>query len=119
MKVHDLWSQFNQALKNYEEITEDRKRTFDELKDKDEKSADEIDKQMRKIQMLTVILFLYFFFFQFRINFQVNFLLFEYFKIKKDNIGIQKSKIQLNIRESQDLNDSIKNVKLKITQDLI
>ena len=55
MKVHDLWNQFNQAMKNYEEITEDRKRTFDDLKEKDEKSAKEIDMQMRKIQSLTVI----------------------------------------------------------------
>ena len=57
MKVHDLWNQFNQAMKNYEEITEDRKRTFDDLKEKDEKSAKEIDMQMRKIQSLTVKLF--------------------------------------------------------------
>lgn len=78
MKVHDLWNQFNQAMRNYEEITEDRKRTFDDLKEKDEKSAKEIDMQMRKIQSLT------------------------------DNITIQKSKIQLNIKDSQDLNDSIK-----------
>lgn len=41
-------------MKNYEEITEDRKRTFDELKEKDEKSAKEIDLQMRRIQSLTV-----------------------------------------------------------------
>jgi len=54
MKVHELWNQFNQAMKNYEEITEDRKRTFDDLKEKDEKSAKEIDMQMRKIQSLTV-----------------------------------------------------------------
>ncbi len=54
MKVHDLWNQFNQAMKSYEEITEDRKRTFDDLKEKDEKSAKEIDMQMRKIQSLTV-----------------------------------------------------------------
>lgn len=51
-----MWGQFNQAMKTYEEITEDRKRTFDELKEKDEKSAKEIDMQMRKIQSLTVIL---------------------------------------------------------------
>ena len=59
MKVHELWNQFNQAMKNYEEITEDRKRTFDDLKEKDEKSAKEIDMQMRKIQSLTVN-FIYF-----------------------------------------------------------
>lgn len=54
LKVTDLWGQFNLAMKNYEEITEDRKRTFDELKEKDEKSAKEIDLQMRRIQSLTV-----------------------------------------------------------------
>lgn len=54
LKVTELWNQFNQAMKNYEDITEDRKRTFDELKEKDEKSAKEIDMQMRKIQALTV-----------------------------------------------------------------
>ena len=80
MKVHDLWNQFNQAMKNYEEITEDRKRSFDDLKEKDEKSAKEIEMQMRKIQNLV------------------------------DNISIQKSKIQQNVKESQDLNDSIKKV---------
>lgn len=55
LKVTELWNQFNQAMKNYEDITEDRKRTFDELKEKDEKSAKEIDVQMRKIQALNVI----------------------------------------------------------------
>lgn len=80
MKVHDLWNQFNQAMKNYEEITEDRKRSFDDLKEKDEKSAKEIEMQMRKIQNLV------------------------------DNISIQKSKIQQNVKESQELNDSIKKV---------
>ena len=54
MKLTDLWNQFNQAMTNYQEITEDRKRTFEELKEKDEKSAKEIDMQMRKIQTLTV-----------------------------------------------------------------
>lgn len=78
MKVHDLWNQFNQAMKNYEEITEDRKRSFDEYKERDEKSAKEIESQMRKIQSLM------------------------------DNIAIQKSKIQLNVKESQESNDSIK-----------
>ena len=83
MKVHDLWNQFNQAMKNYEEITEDRKRSFDDLKEKDEKSAKEIEMQMRKIQNLV------------------------------DNISIQKSKIQNNVKESQELNDSIKKVSLE------
>ena len=55
LKVTELWGQFNQAMKTYEEITEDRKRTFDELKEKDEKSAKEIDMQMRKLNILTVM----------------------------------------------------------------
>ncbi len=41
-------------MKNYEETTEEKKRQFDELKEKDEKSAKEIDMQMRKIQRLSV-----------------------------------------------------------------
>jgi dynein regulatory complex subunit 2 len=53
-KVHDLWNQFQQAMRSYEEATEDRKRQFDELKEKDERSAKEIDMQMKKIQSLMV-----------------------------------------------------------------
>ena len=53
-KVEDLWSQFDQVNKTYLETTDEKKRQFDELKEKDEKSAHEIDNQMRKIQKLTV-----------------------------------------------------------------
>ena len=45
------------ALRNYQEATEERKRAFEELKTKDEKSAKEIDLQMRKLQRITVTMF--------------------------------------------------------------
>merc|ERR1712076_118322 len=51
--VEELWSQFQAALKNYQETTQDRKRTFEELKTKDEKSAQEIEMQMRKLQRIS------------------------------------------------------------------
>lgn len=41
-------------MKIYEEMNEDRQHQFYELKEKDEKSAEDIDKQTRKIQILTV-----------------------------------------------------------------
>jgi hypothetical protein len=59
-KVEDLWGQFTRVMKNYEETTEEKKRQFDELKEKDEKSAKEIDMQMRKIQRLSVSFFLFY-----------------------------------------------------------
>lgn len=46
--------QFKQTMKNYEEMNEERQRLFYELKEKDEKSAKEIDTQMKRIQELTV-----------------------------------------------------------------
>ena len=53
--VEDLWRQFQQALKNYNETTEERKIAFENLKAKDEKSAKEIETQMRKLQRIQVI----------------------------------------------------------------
>ncbi|CAH1801399.1 unnamed protein product [Owenia fusiformis] len=50
--VEDLWYQFQQALKNYNETTEERKNAFEQLKLKDEKSAKEIEMQMRKLQRI-------------------------------------------------------------------
>lgn len=52
--VEDLWGQFQQALKNYQETTGERKKAFEELKAKDEKSANEIEMQMRKLQRISV-----------------------------------------------------------------
>ena len=54
MTVEDLWNQFQQALKNYTETTEERRKAFEDLKSKDEKSASEIEVQMRKLQHLSV-----------------------------------------------------------------
>lgn len=43
-----------QALKNYNETTEERKNAFENLKQRDEKSAKEIETQMRKLQRIQV-----------------------------------------------------------------
>lgn len=59
MTVEDLWNQFQQALKNYTETTEERRKAFEDLKSKDEKSASEIEVQMRKLQHLSVSKFIY------------------------------------------------------------
>ncbi|XP_029450495.1 dynein regulatory complex subunit 2 [Rhinatrema bivittatum] len=48
--VEDLWKQFQQALKNYTDSTEDRKIAFEGLRLRDERSAREIDMQMKKLQ---------------------------------------------------------------------
>lgn len=50
----DLWNQFNQVMQTYEENNGQKKRSFEELREKDEKSAREIDLQMRKINKLLV-----------------------------------------------------------------
>jgi len=55
LRVTDLWNQFNIVMTDFEETNGARKRSFDELKEKDEKSAKEIDMQMRKLNILTVI----------------------------------------------------------------
>ena len=51
-QVEDLWKQFQTALKNYNETTEERKIAFETLKTKDENSAREIEMQMRKLQRI-------------------------------------------------------------------
>lgn len=51
-QVEDLWKQFQLALKNYNETTEERKIDFETLKTKDENSAREIEMQMRKLQRI-------------------------------------------------------------------
>ena len=52
--MESLWKQFQFALKNYNETTEERKLAFENLKSKDEKSAKEIDTQMKKLQKIQV-----------------------------------------------------------------
>ena len=53
-KVDDLWLQFREALQNYNLTTEERKTAFEALKVKDERSAKEIESQMRKLQRISV-----------------------------------------------------------------
>ena len=52
--VEELWRQFQEALRQYNSTTEDRKKHFEELKAKDMKSAQEIEMQMRKLQKIHV-----------------------------------------------------------------
>ncbi|KAJ3306390.1 Dynein regulatory complex subunit 2 [Kappamyces sp. JEL0829] len=50
--VEDLWRQFQAALNNYNSTTEERKKQFEELKQKDLKNAKEIELQMKKLVKL-------------------------------------------------------------------
>jgi hypothetical protein len=54
--VEDLWRQFQAALNNYNATTEERKKQFEELKQKDQKNAKEIEQQMNKLVKLQVCL---------------------------------------------------------------
>ncbi|KAJ3076801.1 Dynein regulatory complex subunit 2 [Podochytrium sp. JEL0797] len=47
--VEDLWRQFQAALNQYNSSTEERKRQFEDLKQKDSKNAKEIEQQMKKL----------------------------------------------------------------------
>ncbi|MBN3281560.1 DRC2 protein, partial [Polyodon spathula] len=53
-RVEELWRHFQQALRSYNEATEERKSAFEALRGRDEKSAKEIEMQMKKIQKLQV-----------------------------------------------------------------
>ncbi|KAI9309711.1 coiled-coil domain-containing protein 65-like protein, partial [Zopfochytrium polystomum] len=50
--VEDLWKQFQSALNQYNSSTEERKKQFEELKQKDQKNAKEIELQMKKLLKL-------------------------------------------------------------------
>ncbi|KAL3856679.1 hypothetical protein ACJMK2_011406 [Sinanodonta woodiana] len=52
-KVDKLWQLFKQALVNYNETTGERKNAFESLKVKDDKSAKEIEMQMRKLNRIS------------------------------------------------------------------
>ncbi|KAI9328161.1 coiled-coil domain-containing protein 65-like protein [Obelidium mucronatum] len=47
--VEDLWRQFQAALNQYNSSTEERKRQFEDLKQKDQKNAKEIEQQMKRL----------------------------------------------------------------------
>lgn len=49
-KVNHLWSDFKTALNQYNKVTDEKISFFENLKAKDEKSAMEIEMQMRKLQ---------------------------------------------------------------------
>ncbi|XP_075581005.1 LOW QUALITY PROTEIN: dynein regulatory complex subunit 2 [Pelecanus crispus] len=51
-KAEVLWEQFQQAMQSYTEATEHQKIAFEVLKQKDEKSAREIEMQAKKLQKL-------------------------------------------------------------------
>ncbi|XP_067092646.1 dynein regulatory complex subunit 2 [Osmerus mordax] len=50
--VENLWCQFQQALRSYNEATEDRHIAFESLRTRDQRSAQEIDTQMRRLQKM-------------------------------------------------------------------
>ncbi|KAJ3261122.1 Dynein regulatory complex subunit 2 [Boothiomyces macroporosus] len=50
--VEDLWRQFQSALNQYNTSTDERKKQFEELKQKDQKNAKEIEQQMKKLVKL-------------------------------------------------------------------
>ena len=52
--VEDLWRQFQAALNLYNSSTEERKKQFEDLKQKDQKNAKEIELQMKKLMKLQV-----------------------------------------------------------------
>lgn len=52
-KLEFYWKEFSNALKMYQENNQDRKLAFEELKDKDDVSAQEIDAQMRKLTRIS------------------------------------------------------------------
>lgn len=53
-KLEFYWKEFSNALKMYQENNQDRKLAFEELKEKDDISAQEIDQQMRKLTRISV-----------------------------------------------------------------
>lgn len=52
-KLEFYWKEFSNALKMYQENNQDRKLAFEELKAKDDDSAQEIDAQMRKLTRIS------------------------------------------------------------------
>ncbi|XP_063674868.1 dynein regulatory complex subunit 2-like isoform X2 [Bolinopsis microptera] len=82
--VEELWRQFQEALKQYNSTTEDRKKHFEELKAKDMKSAQEIELQMRKLQKI------------------------------HDSINQQKAKMACNARDCEERNKMLKDEKESI-----
>ncbi|CAG5130004.1 unnamed protein product, partial [Candidula unifasciata] len=87
-KIDDLWQQFKQALQTYNEMNEERKNTFETLKQKDLKNTKEIELQMRKLQRLA------------------------------DQIAKIRAKMAVTAKESEERNKSIKEDKERVQQHL-
>ena len=47
--VENLWKQFQTAQKHYNESTHERRKEFEKLQQKDQKSSFEIEQQMKKL----------------------------------------------------------------------
>ncbi|KAF7258190.1 hypothetical protein EG68_04767 [Paragonimus skrjabini miyazakii] len=52
-RVNHLWAEFKSALNQYNKTTDEKISFFENLKNKDEKSAEEIEMQMRKLQRIS------------------------------------------------------------------
>ncbi|KAH3890956.1 dynein regulatory complex subunit 2-like [Dreissena polymorpha] len=83
-KVEDLWQLLTEALENYNMTTVERKVAFENLKVKDEKSAREIEANMRKLQRIS------------------------------DQIAGLKAKMAANQKECEDRNKSLKESREKM-----
>lgn len=83
-KLDNLWGQFKQALTAYNTSTEERKVAFEALKVKDERSAKEIESQMRKLQRIS------------------------------DQISLLKSKMASNAKECEERNKMLKEEREKM-----
>lgn len=83
-KLDELWLLFKQALTAYNTSTEERKVAFEALKVKDERSAKEIEYQMRKLQRIS------------------------------DQISLLKSKMAANAKECEERNKMLKEEREKM-----
>ncbi|OAF64733.1 Coiled-coil domain-containing protein 65, partial [Intoshia linei] len=86
MSINDLWNQYLHVSKEYKESTNDRRKLFEALKTKDEKSAIEMESQMQKIQFIS------------------------------DNIQQLRLKMQMNSKEADQHNRSIKDKRDTMTK---
>ncbi|XP_007910251.2 dynein regulatory complex subunit 2 [Callorhinchus milii] len=85
-EVEDLWQQFQYVMKLYNEATEEQKSAFELLKERDEKSAKEIERQMKKLQRI------------------------------QDTITLLRIKLAANARECQEKNKKLREEKATIKQ---
>ncbi|XP_065190351.1 dynein regulatory complex subunit 2-like [Sycon ciliatum] len=51
-QLADMWDEFRRTTKDYQECTQERRKQFDALKDRDQKLSKEIDEQGKKLKLL-------------------------------------------------------------------